>query len=250
MRTLCIASFNKEYSLNNALKNKQKVRNKDINVKDMGNYIVMQEELSKNKERLEIANKKSLELDNNSNEVKDIVNNLKTTFINKDKYVLNKDDKNIFDKFIQQVDLTNKEYKKMQKLSITLNDVETELKENRDKVKILTENNDALNIKVKPLEKKIDKQEDGIDDLKEKNSKLQSTINFFENLFDRLVKFIKDKMFGKEKEREDYWNFSKDLYTHNIYSDKTIESIQDDYIWNKENNKNKDKGKDDYEIER
>ena len=58
------------------------------------------------------------------------------------------------DKFIQQVDSTNKEYKKMQKLSITLNDVETELKENREKVKILTENNDALNIKVKSLEKK------------------------------------------------------------------------------------------------
>ena len=134
----------------------------------------------------------------------------------------------------------------MQKLSITLNDVETELKENREKVKILTENNDALNIKVKSLEKKIDKQEDEIDDLKEKNSKLQSTINFFENLFDRLVKFIKDKMFGKEKEREDYWKFSKDLYTHNIFSDKTIKSIQEDYIWNKENDK--DKGKDDYEI--
>lgn len=30
--------------------------------------------------------------------------------------------------------------------------------------------------------------------------------------------------------------------------DKTIESIQDDYIWNKENDKDKDKGKDDYEI--
>lgn len=224
MRTLCIASFNKEYNLNNVLKTKQKGRNKDINVKDMGNYIEMQEELSKNKERLEIASIKSLELDNNSNEVKDIVHNLKNTF-------------------------TNKEYKKIQKLSITLNDVETELKENREKVKILTENNDALNIKVKSLEKKIDKQEDEIDDLKEKNSKLQSTIDFFENLFDRLVKFIKDKMFGKEKEREDYWNFSKDLYTHNIFSDKTIQSIQDDYIWNKENDKDKGKEKDDYEIE-
>lgn len=51
----------------------------------------------------------------------------------------------------------------------------------------------------------------------------------------------------KEKGREDYWNFSKDLYTHNIFSDKTIESIQDDYIWNKENDKGKEK--DDYEIE-
>ena len=78
----------------------------------MGNYIEMQEELSKNKERLKIANKKSLELDNNSNEVKDIVNNLKTTFTNKDKYVLNKDDKDKIDKFLQQVDSTNKEYKK------------------------------------------------------------------------------------------------------------------------------------------
>ena len=38
----------------------------------------------------------------------------------------------------------------MQKLSITLNDVETELKENRKKVKILT----ALNIKIKSLEKR------------------------------------------------------------------------------------------------
>ena len=147
----------------------------------------MQEELSKNKEQLEIANKKSLELDNHSNKVKEIVNNLKTIFTNKDKYVLNKDDKDKIDKFLQQVDSTNKEYKKMQKLSITLNDVETELKENREKVKILTENNDALSIKVKSLEKKIDKQEDEIDDLKEKNSKLQSTINFFENLFERLV---------------------------------------------------------------
>ena len=84
--------------------------------------------------------------------------------------------------------------------------------------------------------------------LKKKNSKLQNTIDFFENLFDRLVKFIKNKMFGKEKKREDYWDFSKDLYTHNIFSVKTIESIQDDYIWNKENDKNRDKEKDDYEI--
>ena len=246
MRTLCIASFNKEYGLNNVLKTKQKGRNKDINVKDMGNYIEMQKELSKNKERLEIASIKSLELDNNSNEIKDIVNNLKNAFTNKDKFVYdNKDDKDKIDKFIQQVDSTNKEYKKMQKLSITLNDVETELKENSVKSsKEKLENNIPIFNMI--IDNKV--QENEIDDLKEKNSKLQSTINFFENLFDRLVKFIKDKMFGKEKEREDYWKFSKDLYNHNIFSDKTIESIQEDYIWNKENDKDKDKGKDDYEI--
>ena len=160
------------------------VENKDKNL--CGLYLRVSTEdqahegfsLPEQKERLEIANKKSQELDNNSNEVKDIFNNLKTTFTNKDKYVLNKDDKDKIDKFIQQVDSANQEYKKMQKLSITLNDVENELKDNRKKVKILTENNDALNIKVKSLGKKIDKQEDEIDELKEKNSKLQSTITF------------------------------------------------------------------------
>ena len=108
-------------------------------------------------------------------------------------------------------------------------------------------NNCKLNLKENVIEEYFANFINEIDDLKEKNSKLQTTINFFENLFDRLVKFIKDKMFEKEKEREDYWNFSKNLYTHGIFSDKTIESIKDDYIWNKENDKSKEK--DDYEIE-
>lgn len=247
MRTLCIASFNKEYGLNNVLKTKQKGRNKDINVKDMDGYIEMQEELSKNKEQLEIADKKSLELDNNSNEVKELVDNLKTTFTNKDKYVLKQDEKDKIVKFIQQVNSTNGEYKKMQKLSITLNNVDTELQENREKIKILTENNNALNIKVKSLEKKVDKQKDEINDLKQENSKLKRTINYFENLFDRLVNFIKKRIFGKEKDREDYMHFSKELYEHGIFSDKTIEDIREDYNYSKEHDYSNDK--DDFDME-
>lgn len=36
-------------------------------------------------------------------------------------------------------------------------------------------------------------------------------------------------------------------YSLHLGSDKTIEAIKDDYIWNKENDKSKEK--DDYEIE-
>ena len=67
--------------------------------------------------------------------------------------------------------------------------------------------------------------------------------NYFNDIY---VGILNKKI--KLVELKDYWNFSKDLYTHNIFSDKTIESIQDNYIWNKENDKNKNKGKDDYEI--
>ena len=33
-----------------------------------------------------------------------------------------------------------------------------------------------------------------------------------------------------------------------MFSDYTIESIKDDYIWNKENDKHKDKGWDNFEL--
>ena len=248
MRALCIASFNKEYGLNNVLKTKKKGRNKDINVKDMDGYMEIQKEISKNQERLEKANIKSKELDNNSNEVKEIVDNLKTTITSKDKYVLRQDDKEKIVRFIQQVNSINDEYKKMQKLSVIFNNVDTELQENRGKIKILTESNDALNIKVKSLEKKVDKQKDEINDLKQENSRLKRSINYFENLFDRLVNFIKKRMFGKEKDREDYMHFSKELYEHGIFSDETIKDIRDDYDYSKEHDNEKNKNKDDYEI--
>lgn len=84
---------------------------------------------------------------------------------------------------------------------MTLDNVDSELLGNRGKIKILTENNDALNIKVKSLEKRAAKQKNEIGELKEENSKLKRTIKYFENLFDRLVSFIKKRIFGKEKER-------------------------------------------------
>ena len=248
MRTLCIASFNKEYGLNNILKKKEKGRNKDINVKDMTNYQVMKEELNKNKKALETASKKSLELDKNTNDIKDTINNLKKAPIVKNTYTISESDRNKIIEYVDKVDDTNKDFKKTEMLSVTLNNVDTELQENREKIKILTENNKALTLKVDTLSKNIDNKDKEIKELKSDNKHLQEMVDYFKNLFSRLVKFIKNKMYSKEKEREDYWKVSKDMYEHGIFSDDTIESIKDDYVWNKENDKHKDKGRDDFEL--
>lgn len=248
MRTLCIASFNKEYGLNNILKKKEKGRNKDINVKDMTNYQAMKEELNKNKEALEITSKKSSELDKTTNDIKDTINNLKKAPIVKNTYTISESDRNKIIDYVDKVQDTNKDFKKTEMLSVTLNNVDTELQENREKIKILTENNKALTLKVDTLSKNIDNKNKEIKELKNDNKHLQEMVDYFKNLFRRLVKFIKNKMFGKEKEREDYWKVSKDMYEHGIFSDETIESIKDDYVWNKENDKHKDKGRDDFEL--
>lgn len=158
MRTLCIEEFNKEYNLNNSLKKKQKGRNRDYLVSEMDNYIEMKKGIEKHQKDLEVANNKSIELDNNSNKVKEIVDNLKPTLSNKKKYVIKQEDKKIVN-FLEQVNNTNSEYKKKQELSVTLNNVDKELNNNRDKIKTLTENNKALSLRVSTLEKKIDKKD-------------------------------------------------------------------------------------------
>lgn len=124
-------------------------------------------------------------------------------------------------------------------LSITLNNVDNELKDNREKIKVLTKNNSALGIKVSTLEKNIEDKDNQLDKLKEENSNLKMTINYFQNLFNKLVNFIKKKLFKKSEDRENYMNFSKDLYEHGIFDENTIKDIKNDYIMAKDNSNKK-----------
>lgn len=169
MRILCIESFNKEYNLDSSLKPKMKGRNLDINVKDMDNYQQMKQQLDKNKDKLVQANEKSTELKNNTKDIKNLVDDLKTIPLSKNNYVLKQEDKDKLINFIDKVDKTNNEYDNIQELSITLNDVDEELKENRKKIKTLTENNKGLNLRVQNLNNKVDSLEDEISELKEEN---------------------------------------------------------------------------------
>ena len=245
MRVLCIEYFNKEYNLNDALKPKLKGRNIDINVNDMDNYTLMKEQLEKNQQKLEQANKQSLELKENTKDVKTIVKDLKTTLTSKDKYILKQEDKDKIIKFIDKVDKTNNEYQNIKELSITLTNVDEELKYNREQINILTENNTSLELRVKILDGKVKTKNEEINKLKEENNILKITLETLQKLFDKLIKFLKDRMFNK-KEKDKYYDFSVDLYTHGIINDKEIKDIKDNYDYSKEKeSKNKN---DDFEL--
>ena len=166
---------------------------------------------------------------------------------NTNRYTISENDKNKILEYIDKVDKTNADFKRTEKLSVTLNNVDTELEENREKIKILTENNEALSLKVDTLSKNIDNKNKEIKELKKDNKHLEELVDHFKDLFDRLINFIKHKILGKDREREDYWEFSKDLYEHGIFSEKTITDIKEDYNWSKEYDKNKDH--DDFDLE-
>ena len=245
MRVLCIEYFNKEYNLNDTLKPKLKGRNIDINVDDMDNYILMKQQLEKNQQKLEQANKKSLELKESTKDVKTLVIDLKTTITSKDKYILKQEDKDKIINFIDKVDKTNNEYQNIQELSITLTNVDEELKYNREQINILTENNNSLELRVKTLDDKVKAKDDEINELETENVFLKSILSSFKEKFDKLIKFLKGKM-TNNKDKEKYYEFSVDLYTHGIINDNEIKNIKNKYDNVIENNSKKQN--DDFEL--
>ena len=93
---------------------------------------------------------------------------------------------------------------------------------------------------MKTLDDKVSKKDDEINELKEENNILKTSLENLQRLFDKLIKFLKDRMFNK-KEKDKYYDFSVDLYTHGIINDKEIKDIKNNYD-------KKDKNKDHFEL--
>ena len=83
MRNACIKSYNKFYEVDTRLKEKQKGRNQDINVKDMSNYKKIKKQLDKNAQKLAEANNQTEKLDNSSKDINSILDKLKPSKLNK-----------------------------------------------------------------------------------------------------------------------------------------------------------------------
>ena len=225
MRVYCINSFNKVYSLKEELKEKQQGRNRDINVKDMGNYQRMKKQLNLDKDKLDKANKKSLELDNKSNNIKEQINNLKISKLNKDNLILSKEDKEKLIKYIDEVEKTNNDFKSIHKLSITLNDVDTELKENKKNIAKLEKENYKLKQTIEDLNYQINEDKEEISKLKSTINNLKQTISYWKDKFDKLISFLHSKIHNWYDKDDKYLNVINDMYKDDVLDDEDIEDI-------------------------
>ena len=239
MRILCIEEYNKEYNLDATLKKKLKGRNKDIHVSDMINYQDTKDLIKKNQKNLEIINNNSIELDKDTINIKDKILNLKKASLKKDTYLLSKEDKKILENYIDKIDKTNNEYKKINGLSSSLNSLNQTIKEDKKVIKVLTENNKALELRVKNLTFKTENQEELISDLKQDNFNLKYRLQQLEEFFKKLVNLFK-RMIKKDSKKESYLEVLEDMHNNRIISDNTIDDIL--------NNKNTIKEKDDFEL--
>ena len=177
--------------------------------------ILKWKKIEKNTENLKQANKKSLELKQNSKNIKEKIDKLKIFKINKDNYVLSKEDNDSFIHFIDQVDNTNKEYDKIQILSNTLVNVHEQLKDKNNKIKTLSENNEISFLKSK------------IDDFK-------NAFEYWKNRFEKLIFFLYSKLHRWYDKDDKYIDVINDMYENNVLDNDDIDELdlskeRDDY---------------------
>ena len=192
---------------------------------DMNNYIDIKKQIEKNNEKLKQVNKKSNELKNNSKDINDKINKLKASKLNKDNYILSKEDKDYIISFIKQVDNANNEYDKIQTLSSTLINANEKI-ENKDKqINMLYENNKALNLRVTTLNNTIKEKDNEILYLKSKLNDLKSALEYFKDKFNALISFLHRKLHSWYDKDDKYIDMINEMYEDNILDDEDIKNL-------------------------
>ena len=124
MRSACIKSYNKFYEVNTRLKEKQKGRNQDVNVNEMGNYREIKKQLKQKEQKLEKANNQTKILDNSSNDIKEILNNLKSTKLNKNNMIISNEDVQKIKNYTEDVKDITQTVRNVNDLNMAIKDFE------------------------------------------------------------------------------------------------------------------------------
>ena len=124
MRNACIKSYNKFYEVDTRLKEKQKGRNQDINVKEMSNYKKIKKQLEKNEQKLVEANKQTGKLDNSSKDINAILEKLKPSKLNKNNNLISNEDVEKIKNFTKDVKDITKTVRSVNDLNMAIKDFE------------------------------------------------------------------------------------------------------------------------------
>ncbi len=247
MRNACIKSYNKFYEVNTRLKQKQKGRNQDINVNEMGNYREIKKQLAKKEQKLEKANIQTRELDNSSKDINKILGSLKPTKLNKNNMVISSEDVQKLKNYTEDVKDITKTVRSVNDLNMAIKDFEHSAfeieKENRSlKYEIELKDNEIGNLK-----SEISTKDKIIGKLQTEKEKIKQELQKFKGFWHSIMShFHKRICYDKDN---NYKIVSDDLYKNGIFDNNDNEianniarkvTIPDENKQNKNRKKNND----------
>ena len=225
MRNACIKSFNKFYDMDIKLKEKQKGRNQDINVKDMMDYQNIKKQLAEKEKNLDKANKKTNKLDNTTKDINQILDTLKPAKFNKNNMVISNENIEKIKNFTKDVKDTTKTVRSVNDLNVAIRDFEHsafEIEKENCSLKYQIEEKDN---KISKLESEISSKDKHIGKLQSEKERIKNELQKFKNFWRKLIKHFQNKV-GFDKD-EKYKYVSDDLYNNGIFDDNDNRIVND-----------------------
>ena len=248
MRNACINSYNKFYEVDTRLKEKQKGRNQDINVKDMSNYKKIKKQLDKNAQKLAEANNQTEKLDNSGKDINSILDKLKPSKLNKNNNLISNED-------IEKIKNFTKDVKDIAKTVRSVNDLNMAIKDfEHSSFEIAQENSslkyqlDLKTDEIDRLKKDLSAKEKIISKLQAEKEKIKQELQKFKDFWYRIMgHFHKRICYDKDN---NYKIVSDDLYKNGIFTDDENEIANNiaRKVKPKEELENKSKKKNNYEL--
>ena len=221
MRNACIKSFNKFYDMDFKLKEKQKGRNQDINVNEMGNYREIKKQLKQKEQKLEKANNQTKELDNTSKDIDKILGSLKPTKLNKNNMVISSEDVQKLKNYTEDVKDITQTVRSVNDLNMAIKDFEHSAfeieKENRSlKYEIELKDNE-----IGSLKKELSTKNKIIGKLQTEKEKIKQELQKFKGFWHSIMShFHKRICYDKDN---NYKIVSDDLYKNGIFDNNDNE---------------------------
>ncbi len=217
MRNACIKSYNKFYEVDTRLKEKQKGRNQDINVKDMSNYKKIKKQLDKNAQKLAEANNQTEKLDNSSKDINSILDKLKPSKLNKNNNLISNED-------VEKIKNFTKDVKDITKTVRSVNDLNMAIKDFEHSSFEITKENSSLKYQLELKTEEIDKlkkdlsaKDKLIGKLQDEKEKIKQELQKFKNFWYRIMGYFHKRIcYDKD---ENYKIVSDDLYKKGIFTD-------------------------------
>lgn len=217
MRNACIKSFNKFYDMNFKLKEKQKGRNQDINVNDMGNYREIKKQLVKKEQKLEKANTQTRKLDNTSKDIKEILSNLKPTKLNKNNMVISNEDVQKIKNYTEDVKDITQTVRSVNDLNMAIKDFEHSAFEIEKENRSLKYEMELKDNEIGDLKNELSTKDKIIGKLQAEKEKIKQELQKFKDFWHSIMShFHKRICYDKDN---NYKIVSDDLYKSGIFTD-------------------------------
>ena len=225
MRNACIKSYNKFYDVDIRLKEKQKGRNQDINVKDMVDYRKIKKQMKEKEQKLEKANKQTIKLDTDSNNINEILDTLKPTKLNKNNMLISSENVEIIKNYTKDVKDTTKTIRNVNDLNMAIQDFEHSAFKVQQENSSLKNELELKDEEIGRLKNSVSKQERTIGKLQVEKQSLKEQLQRFKGFWHSIIKYFQNKInWDNDKS---FIEVAKDLFTNKIFDSNEYEIVND-----------------------